>query len=185
MDGGYNVRIFTADVEVPFAGHPTLGTAFVIRQFLQKDKTEDVFLNLSVGQIPVAFVDDDQGEFWMEQNQPVFNEIIQPQVITEILHINEENIDTQYPIQIVSTGLPAIIVPVKTLDEVKKCLVNHNAWQQFLEKTDKMGLLSLLVFTPETIKKENNLHARVFVGDTGFFEDSATGSANGNLAAYL
>jgi len=116
------------------------------------------------------------------QNHPIFKEKIDPKDIAKILCINEENIDTQYPIQIVSTGLPTVIAPIKTLIVLESYLINHNAYQQLI---DKAGKVSLLIFTQETIKEENDLHLQVFVDDTGFFEDPATGSANGNLAAYL
>lgn len=181
-DGGYDVRIFTPDVEIPFAGHPTLGTAFIISNMLEKSENEQILLNLGVGQIPVTFMHGDRNELWMEQKEPNFGAFIQPKIIAEILHINEADINTSYPIQIVSTGLPAVIIPVRTLDIVKKCAINHEKYKMFLDEVIKSNLL---VFVPEAQKQENDLHVRVFMDDEGFFEDPATGSANGNLAAYL
>ncbi len=181
-DGGYDVRIFTPDVELPFAGHPTLGTAFIISKILEKSDNEQILLNLGVGQIPVTFMQDDKSELWMEQKEPNFGAVVLPKVISEILHINETDINTNYPIQIVSTGLPAVIISLKTLDAVKKCVVNHEKYQSFIDDVIKANLL---VFVPEVQKQDNDLHVRVFVDDIGFYEDPATGSANGNLAAYL
>jgi trans-2,3-dihydro-3-hydroxyanthranilate isomerase len=181
-DGGYNVRIFTPDLEIPFAGHPTLGTAFIISQLLEKKENKQVILNLKIGQIPVTFMPDDHSELWMEQKQPSFGALIQPKEIAEILSIHETDININFPIQVVSTGLPAVIIPLKSLDAVKKCLIRHEKYKTFL---DKVITANLLVFAPETQKPENNLHVRVFMDDHGFFEDPATGSANGNLAAYL
>ncbi len=181
-NGGYNVRIFTPDVEVPFAGHPSLGTAFIIQQMLEQGKSKHVILNLGVGQIPVAIAGDAGNELWMQQKEPSFAKNIAAKTIAEILQINEHDINNDFPIQIVSTGLPAVIIPLKTLAAVQKCIVNHEKYRAFLKET---GAANLMIFTTETLNKNNDLYARVFVDDTGFFEDPATGSANGNLAAYL
>jgi trans-2,3-dihydro-3-hydroxyanthranilate isomerase len=181
-DLGYDVRIFTPDVEIPFAGHPTLGTAFVISQVLEKDQSSKINLNLGIGQIPVTFTSEDKTELWMQQIEPSFKEIIPANIISEILHLNEDDINTIYPIQVVSTGLPAVIVPVKKIVAVKKCFINHQKYQSFLNEVTKANFL---IFTPEVQKKENDLHVRVFMDDPGFLEDPATGSANGNLAGFL
>ncbi|CAM3038921.1 PhzF family phenazine biosynthesis protein [Paenibacillus sediminis] len=180
QDGGYDVRIFTPDREVPFAGHPTLGTAFIINQLLEQSQCDQVILNLGVGQIPVNITEE---ELSMEQKGPDFRTVIeQPEVMAEILQINVEDINCNYPIQVVSTGLPSIIVPLHTLDAVKRCSIHHEKFQAFIDHTVKAGVL---VFAPESEKEENDLRVRVFMDDTGFLEDPATGSANGNLAGYL
>lgn len=179
-NGGYDVRIFTPDTEIPFAGHPTLGTAFVIREFLESGQGDQIILNLGVGQIPVRFTGK---EIFMEQKEPSFGMVIdQPEVIANILQIKAQDIRSDYPIQVVSTGLPAVIVPLKSLDAVRRCAIHHSNFQHFI---DTMIKCNLLVFVPEAEKEENDLRVRVFMDDTGFFEDPATGSANGNLAGYL
>lgn len=179
-NGGYDVRIFTPDVEVPFAGHPTLGTAFIIQNFSENNESKQITLNLKVGQIPVNF----EGEqLIMKQNPPEVGTIIPDQdIFTEILQISNEDIDSRFPIQVVSTGLPTLIVPLVSLDAVNRCKINHNAFQHFIDHVIKA---SILVFSTETKLPENDLNVRVFLDDTGFPEDPATGSANGNLAGYL
>ncbi|MFJ7307461.1 PhzF family phenazine biosynthesis protein [Peribacillus frigoritolerans] len=179
-NGGYDVRIFTPDIEVPFAGHPTLGTAFIIQKVLENNESKQITLNLKVGQIPVNI----EGEqLIMKQNPPELGTIIPDQdIFTEILQIPNEDIDSRFPIQIVSTGLPAVIVPLCSLDAVNRCKINHNNYQNFIDNVIKANIL---VFSPETKLKENDLNVRVFLDDTGFPEDPATGSANGNLAGYL
>ena len=179
-NGGYDVRIFTPDVEVPFAGHPTLGTAFVIGKVLEQGMGEQVLLNLQVGQIPVKI----QGnELTMEQKQPSFGEIIgDVGQVAQVLQIAESDIDTRYPIQVVSTGLPSFIVPLKTADAVRRCCLHHDRFQYFITHT---GKANLLVFAPQSNSEDLELRVRVYTDDTGFFEDPATGSANGNLAGYL
>ena len=178
--GEFEVRIFTPDMEVPFAGHPTLGTAFVIRELLGWSRGDRLVLNLGVGQIPVAF---SNGTLMMEQKQPSFGVIIADRVrIAELLSIHVAELIPNFPVQVVSTGLPSVIIPLKSRDAVSRCVIRHDLYQKFIDDTVKAALL---VFAPETIKGENDVHVRVFVDDSGFFEDPATGSANGNLAAYL
>ncbi|MGY4690863.1 PhzF family phenazine biosynthesis protein [Salibacterium sp. K-3] len=178
-NGGYDVKIFTPDSEIPFAGHPTLGTAYVIQQFMEKEEAAEVKLNLHVGQVPVVF----QGETgWMVQNQPSFEAELEAQDIADTLQITPADMEAGFPVQSVSTGLPSIIVPLKTLDAVNRCTVNHHLYDNILQE---IGDANLLVFTQETINDTNDLHARVFMFPSGHLEDPATGSANGNLAAYL
>jgi trans-2,3-dihydro-3-hydroxyanthranilate isomerase len=179
-NGGYDVRIFTPDIEVPFAGHPTLGTAYVINKIIERDVGDvetKIILNLEVGQIPVSINGDN---LIMSQNEPSFGMIIkETDVIANVLNIKQVDIRTDYPIQLVSTGLPCIIVPLKSVDAVMRCSINHNQFSQFIKNYYKCNLL---FFSEEG---ESELRARVFLDDPGFMEDPATGSANGNLAGYL
>ncbi|MCM3627933.1 PhzF family phenazine biosynthesis protein [Paenibacillus glycanilyticus] len=181
-DGGYDVRIFTPDVEIPFAGHPSLGTASVIRHLFERDNDGPVVLNLGVGQIPVTFSEGGEPVLWMTQKQPVFGDAIEPAVIAEVLQIDAEDIDARFPVRVASTGLPAVIVSVKTLEAARRCSIHHGRFERFLKETADANIL---VFTQETLQEGNDLHVRVFVNDTGYYEDPATGSANGNLAGYL
>lgn len=91
-------------------------------------------------------------------------------------------IDSRFPIQEVSTGVPFIIVPLKTLESVKRIKVNKDKYFELINTTDAK---SILVFCPETYKQENHLNVRVFCDYLGIPEDPATGSANGCLAGYL
>lgn len=183
-DGGYDVRIFTPGAEVPFAGHPTLGTAFVIRQEILKQPVEVVNLNLKVGQIPVTFKKTDEGEdiLWMKQIEPTFGEVFDGSDIARVLTVDKDDIDDKFPIQEVSTGIPFIIVPLKTLDAVKRIRINRDEYFKLIENTQANAIL---VFCPETYNRDNNLNVRVFCDYYGIPEDPATGSGNGCLAGYL
>lgn len=183
-DGGYDVRIFTPDTEVPFAGHPTLGTAYIIQHEIIKEPVPKVVLNLKVGQIPVSFKyrDNEPEVLWMRQNAPSFGQSFDPEKISEILGINQVEIDNRYPIMEVSTGLPFIIVPLNHRDSVKRTQVRLGKLFEFIE--DK-NAKAVLIFCPEPINDKNQLHARVFAHYYGVPEDPATGSANGCLTAYL
>ena len=182
-NGGYDVRIFTPNEEVPFAGHPTLGTAYIIQQKMMDEKKEKVKLNVKAGQIPVECKNDLQGEIlWMKQNQPDFGDVYDVNEIAAILNITKEEIDTRFPIQDVSTGLPFIIVPLTSLDVVKKASIDQSKLYRFIKNTRAKALL---IFSTETYEKTSDLNARVFCHYYGVPEDPATGSANGTLAGYL
>jgi trans-2,3-dihydro-3-hydroxyanthranilate isomerase len=182
-DGGYDVRIFTPYLEVPFAGHPTLGTAYVIRRFIARKGEGNVVLNLKVGQIPVAFeqAQADEEILWMRQLPPSFGKTFKTKELAKVLQLKDEDFDGRFPIQEVSTGMPFIIVPLKNLDAVKRARVNMD---RLLEMASEVQG-GILVFCPETVDPRNNLHVRVFVDLHGVPEDPATGSGNGCLAGYL
>jgi len=181
--GGFDVRIFTPSAEVPFAGHPTLGTAYIIRHFVIKKTVDNVLLNLKVGQIPVSFEKTGarQETVWMEQVPPTFGKTFSVPQFAQVLGLSVGDFNSRYPIQEVSTGMPFIIVPLKTLDAVKRARVNMDSLLG-LVKEAKAGIL---VFCPETYEKGNDLNVRVFVDLFGIPEDPATGSGNGCLAGYL
>ena len=110
-EGAYDVKIFTPEYEVPFAGHPTLGTAFI----LMKESETEVILNLKVGKVPVNVADE---ILWLEISNPTFGETFTAD-IAPLLGMKPEDIDETTPIQLVSTGLPYLIIPVKTLRAVQ------------------------------------------------------------------
>jgi trans-2,3-dihydro-3-hydroxyanthranilate isomerase len=182
-DGGYDVRIFTPGAEVPFAGHPTLGTAYVIRDQIIKEAVDTLQLNLGVGQIPVTFVQQKDGEtLWMKQKSPDFGQTVNTAEIGAVLGLDEAQIDSRFPVQEVSTGLWFLIVPLASLDAVKRAHVIKDKYTSFMK--DKRAV-AILVFCPETYSQDNHLNVRVFVPCYGIEEDPATGSGNGCLAAYL
>ena len=175
--GGYNVRIFTPGGEVPFAGHPTLGTAYVIREEILAQPVEQITLNLKAGKIPVTF-----GEvLWMRQLPPTFGATLDPAPIALALNLETADLDDRFPVQEVSTGLPALIVPLKNLDALQRCKVD---WERYVDVAGPGK--NLYVFCPEPHDNgPGDLSARMFADDLGVPEDPATGSAAGCLAAYL
>jgi trans-2,3-dihydro-3-hydroxyanthranilate isomerase len=183
-DDGYDVRIFTPAREVPFAGHPTLGTAYVIHKEIEQGKSERVNLNLKVGRIPVTvdLSDSDRPLLWMKQKAPQFGKTFDKAKIAASLNISKSDIAENFPVEEVSTGLPFIIAPLNSLEAVKNARVNVPA---FFELVENYNAKSILVFCPETYRAANDLNARVFVDYYNIPEDPATGSANGCLAGYL
>lgn len=182
--GGFDVRIFTPKEEVPFAGHPTLGTAFIIQQEILRQPVKEVILNLRVGPIPVAFTygGGKPAVLWMRQIKPWFGKTLEAGDVAPALGLKPEDIDTQHPILEVSTGLPFIIVPLRNLEALRRGRVAENLMLALVRGTEAKAFL---LFCPETYSSRNNLNARVFAGYHGVPEDPATGSANGCLAGYL
>jgi len=183
-NGGYDVRIFTPKEEVPFAGHPTLGTAYVIQREIIREPVETINLNLKIGQIPVRlkYMGGRPDMLWMKHMDPQFGQIFDPETISQILNLDRTDIDDRFPVQEVSTGLPFILIPLKTLDAMKRARVTKERYFELIKDTTAKALL---IFCSETYNPENDLNVRVFADYYGVVEDPATGSANGCLAAYL
>ena len=184
IEGGYEVRIFTPGSEIDFAGHPTLGTAYIIQKHIVKQPVEKIVLNLKVGQVPVLFPTE-QGNneiLWMQQVKPIFGETLDATFIASVLSLTERDIDTHWPIEQVSTGLPFIIVPLKNLAALKRASVVKELYQELVGTS---WAKAILVFSPEGYTKEQSISVRVFVDFYGIPEDPASGSGNGCLAGYL
>lgn len=179
-DRAYDVRIFTPKHEVPFAGHPTLGTAYVIREEVLQEPVPEVRLNLAAGEVPVSFAPD--GIAWMRQNPPVFTGEFPPDTLASVLSLPETAIDTRFPVEEVSTGLPFIIVPVRSLESVRRAAIDRDAYEELISTT---AAKAVFIFCPEPYRPENTFNARVFADHFGVPDDPATGSANGCLAGYL
>ena len=182
--GGYDVRVFTPAYELPFAGHPTLGTAFIVQSQVVGKPVEKVVLNMKVGQIPVAFSyrKGNPDILWMRQKRPTFGRTFEKGRIAKILGLKASDIDPKFPIMLVSTGVPFVIIPLRTLKAIKGINLDQAALRKLLHETKSTVIL---VFTPETYSKENDLNVRVLGVPEVIPEDPATGSGNGCLAAYL
>lgn len=180
-NNGFDVRIFTPKEEIPFAGHPTLGTAYIIQNEILSNPKDKVTLNLKVGQIKVTF-DKNLEIFQMQQNQPSFGQLFEADIICEVLSISKQELDTKFPIEGVSTGLPCIIVPLKNLLALKKIKINR---EKYFDLVGNISAKLILAFCSETYSDDLDLSVRVFVDYYGIPEDPATGSGNGCLAGYI
>ncbi len=184
VNGGYNTRIFTPTTELPFAGHPTLGTAFAIQQALIKQEIERINLNYKVGQIPVDlnYLNGEPDILWMHQQQPKFYDALAAETLAPVIGVKVSDIDGQYPIEPVTTGLPFIIIPLTNLAAVSQAKLNL---ELYAPTVADLPAQAILLFCTETVNPDRDLHVRVFTECFGIPEDPATGSANGCLAAYL
>jgi trans-2,3-dihydro-3-hydroxyanthranilate isomerase len=174
---GNRVRIFTVNEELPFAGHPTLGTAWVIRGIGGAD---EVVLDLNVGKVPVRFTDENGQPFGeMRQRDPEFGQIHSREEVARAVGLNVQDIADDVPIHTVSTGMAFVIVPVATLSALQKLSFAYSQVQEYLSKTDGKFLYFV---SRETIDPKARLHARMIFYNG---EDPATGSAAGCTAAWM
>ncbi|HUT80274.1 MAG TPA: PhzF family phenazine biosynthesis protein [Candidatus Bathyarchaeia archaeon] len=178
----FRVRIFTPGNELDFAGHPTLGTSHVIKyKKLILNNSKQITLELGIGPIEVEYNDDDS--ISMIQPEPQYLEIFKDkEAIADILGIEPSDILNEYPIQVVTTGFPFLIVPLDSMKSITKIKLDVPLLLSLLEDfvTSK-----LLVYTKETIHNDSHVHVRMFAPSVGVLEDPATGSAAGPLGAYL
>ncbi len=183
---GYTVRIYTMSGEIAFGGHPTLGTAYVIREHIAPDKPETVVLNLRVGPIPVRF--DDDHTAWMRQRDPVFGAARDNHAeVAAAFGLSAGDIDNRFPVQAVSTGVPFPIVPFKTRAALESVKPDWDAFRAAVavDVEPDAYISGVLLFAPDPIHSQNDIHARVLFDDPYMPEDPATGAANGCFAAYL
>lgn len=183
---GVSVRIFIPSQEIPFAGHPTLGTATVIHNSILRtdpgsEAARRVVLDLKVGRIPVAFSNDSGRHLFgeMSQSNPVFGKIHDRETVARLVGIKASDIGDEAPIQTVSTGLPFVIVPLKALQTLQT-LRPHQ--EQIAEYFAHEPLTWFYYVTRDTHDPGVGLRARGIFPDG---EDPATGSAAGCTAAWL
>jgi trans-2,3-dihydro-3-hydroxyanthranilate isomerase len=171
------VRIYTVQEELPFAGHPTLGTAFCLRG---SSGAEQIVLELNVGKVPVRFQDSSEPTFGeMTQVDPVFGMEHDRETVARATGLRADDFDPQFPIQTVSTGVAFTIVPLKSLAVIQKLRVDAHRASEYLEKT---GGKFMYFVARETVDPAAGLHARMIFYNG---EDPATGSAAGCTAAWM
>src|SRR5437764_9030992 len=175
---GVRVRIFTVQEELPFAGHPTLGTAFALRG---NTGNAEIRLDLNVGTIPVRFEDPPgQPPFGeMTQAEPKFGQIHDRNKIAEVTGIPLDDIDPALAIQTVSTGVPFTILPLRNLDAMRRLNIDQTRAAEYLSAN---GSKFFFCVTRQTVDSTARLHARMLFYNG---EDPATGSASGCAAAWM
>ncbi|MBS0393434.1 MAG: PhzF family phenazine biosynthesis protein [Proteobacteria bacterium] len=180
--GGWPVRIFTPAEEVPFAGHPTLGTAHVIRHALLGGRVDRVTLALPIGLTPVFVERDAKRElYWMRQRFPTFGGRLSRKPVAAALGLSPADLNG-HPIEEVSTGLPFLVVPLRSRRALDRVRTERGAVARLLDGLEAKGVIA---FASGASRPGHQLSARVFVDELGVPEDAATGSANGCLAAWL
>ena len=175
---GVRVRIFTVAEELPFAGHPTLGTAVALRG---SSGTKEIILECNVGKVPVRF-EDVAGEpafGEMTQVDPQFGEKHDREAVVRAAGLQDGDVDPSLPIQTVSTGVPFTIVPLRGLEVIRRIRVDVHGSDEYLSKS---GGKFFFFVSRETVDPKARLHARMFFYNG---EDPATGSASGCAAAWM
>ncbi len=171
------VRIFTPGNELPFAGHPTIGTAWV----LAGDKP-CYTLELQAGDVTVEF-DRKTGICWMIPPRAELGERVSDDIAAAIASLSVEDLDTTMPSQVVKIGPCFLIVAVKDLATLKRARMNLDALESF--QSDQYSNVGLFLFCSEAYSDDANYAARMLFDAAGVREDPATGSANTGFASYL
>ena len=187
---GKKVRIFTVETELPFAGHPTLGTAlYLYASNSDQTKPADITLDLKAGKIPVRFTPKSEnrnanrvdGQVFgeMRQRDPEFGTPLSREEVARVIGIAVDEIAPEWPVQPVSTGLTFTIVPFRNQAMLASLKFSYTQATEFLKKT---GANFFYFLCPE--RREDRLEA----GARMFFygrEDPATGSAAGCAATWM
>jgi trans-2,3-dihydro-3-hydroxyanthranilate isomerase len=175
---GVRVRIFTVAEELPFAGHPSLGTAFALRA---QNQAEKIVLDLNIGKVPVAFENGNGKPVFgeMKQVDPKFGMQHDRESVARATGVPLEDFDESLPIQTVSTGVAFAIAPLKSLKALQRLRIDLNRAAEYLEKSE--GKFFYFV-SRETVNPEARLQSRMIFYNG---EDPATGSAAGCAAAWM
>ncbi len=189
---GVQVRIFTPEEELPFAGHPTLGTAAVLRRLRRaqvrssskKSRARgaaEVALDLRVGKIPVVFREEPGGRVFgeMRQRDPEFGAVHSRETVAKLLGLSVDDLASEPPIETVSTGVPFAIVPIRSLKTLSGLRLNWGTLSKLGEQSDAKYCY---LVSRETEDPQARLHARMVFSNG---EDPATGSAAGCAAAWM
>ncbi|MBC8288191.1 MAG: PhzF family phenazine biosynthesis protein [Nitrospinae bacterium] len=177
-EADFDVRIFTPTREIPFAGHPTLGTAYVLRKY-GAVTANPLRLNFKAGIISVWT----EGDKSFMQHPPAqtLHELNRSEKIAEALGLPFTSLDEKFPIQVVSTGFPALFVPVSSLSNINEIHINTQVLNEVLQP---LGIDMVYPFCRETRDPDNTVHVRAFAPGLGIPEDPATGSVAGAMGAY-
>jgi len=186
------LRIFTPTQEIPFAGHPVLGTFFVLAELgliRAKEPVTRVLQECNIGLFPVELHSKDGQvvRVVMSQPKPEFLGALEDTEdlykVASALGLAKYAItEAKWPIEVVSTGLPVLIVPVRTLTAVRSIRPDASA---IADVCRRFGANGIMVFTTVTVEPFATVHTRMFAPSIGILEDPATGSASGALGAYL
>jgi trans-2,3-dihydro-3-hydroxyanthranilate isomerase len=185
----WRVRIFTPEHELPMAGHPTVGTSFVLAREHMIPRREggetNIVLEEGVGPVPVSVR--------FEGGEPVFAEMSQPlprfgprledaRAAAAMLSLDAEDLDTALPLEVVSCGVPFLFAPLRSLDAARRARPRAD----LIERAATGGVPpEVFIFTREVEHAGSTVHSRMFAPGLGITEDPATGAASGPLGCYL
>lgn len=185
----YWMRIFTPAKEIPFAGHPSVGTAYVMAsagRFPLREPITRIYQQVGIGTLPldIEVVNAKPGRVIMTQGKPSFGPVLRDWTpIAEALGVDASTLaNSALPAQVVSTGLAHLMVPLPDLDTAGRLRPNVTLLDALLQTS---GALGCFAFCLQATAPDTLVHARMFAPGAGVPEDPATGSAAGPLGAYL
>ena len=185
----FRLRIFTPGSELPLAGHPVVGTCFILAErgiISLEEGTNRIHQECGAGVLPVDIIvkDGKVDQVVMTQSPPrFFDEYTDRKLLADSVGLSEDQLlPDDLPAQVVSTAVPQLMVPARSLRHMDKMELDLVAMRKILAATRSD---SFMIFTRECVHDESTVHARMFAPTMGITEDPATGSASGALGAYL
>ena len=183
------LRIFTPGEELPTAGHPTVGTTFALARsgVIERGRQHFVY-GCNIGPVPVTmtWTGDDLDFVWMTQSLPTFGAVIpDPARTAAALSLSPAAVAaTGQPVQVVSCGVPFLLVPLTTRSAVDSAVVNPGVLDMLFTQVNTKAH-GLMVFTTQPGDARATVYSRMFAPEMGITEDPATGIATGPLGCYL
>ncbi len=182
-DCDFKLRIFTPRTELEFAGHPTVGTAYLLAHVgLVKPTIASVNLEEGVGKVPVTLT-------WQQESLvstalqaaqlPTFSDVPTTLDAAQLLNLTAEQIHQKLSAAVISCGVPFLYIPLRDRQAVDESMLNQTFWQNTLQGTDAANVY---IFA---LEGDRQIYARMFAPGLGIAEDPATGSAATSLAGYL
>ncbi len=187
-DTDVRMRIFTPGSELPMAGHPTIGSTFALaRSGVIQPGTDGFVFGLGVGPTPVTldWGGPDLRFAWMTQLRPTFHDPLPDRALAaRALGLPDDAVAADLPVQVVSCGLPYVLVPLTTRQAVDGAVLDVAACAELMRRAPG-GAGGLFLFSPEAGPDGATVYSRMFAPGHGVSEDAATGSASGPLGCYL
>ena len=188
--GRARMRIFTPGTELPMAGHPTIGSTFALASegTIEPERTDFVF-ELGVGPTPVSmtWVDGRLDFAWMTQLLPAFDATLENRrALAGALGLDERDLVDGLPLEVVSCGVPYLLVPLVSREAVDRASMDRRAFARCFELAG-LDETPVFFFTLDQANRigDETVYSRMLAPGFGVAEDPATGSASGPLGSYL
>lgn len=183
------LRIFTPQMELPMAGHPTIGAAYILASsgaVPTEEGRNEWMLEERIGDVPVT-VHKERGRILkveMKQPVPIFGEeFLDRKIAGELLSLAADDLHPDFPVQSVSSGVPFLFIPLRSLQAIQRIHFRLDVWERYF--SGNPDTQHIFTFTTETENRDASVHGRMFAPAMGIAEDPATGAASGPLGAYL
>jgi trans-2,3-dihydro-3-hydroxyanthranilate isomerase len=173
------IRIFTPEYEMKFAGHPIIGTSWVLMNKIFENKPQEIMLTVPIGEIPIH----QSGDLvWLQAAQPEFLDIFSADDFLSFSNLNSADFDNEFPIQEVTTGSAFVIVPIRNKKALEHLILDKDRMNEWLHGHCKTNFRALYFYCLEETKLISRM---LYIEDNQIKEDAATGSASTCLQAFL
>ena len=173
------IRIFTPEHEMQFAGHPIIGTSWVLMNKIFGNKPDKIAVTVPVGEIPVRQVGD---LVWLQAAQPQFLDTFSKEDFTTFSNLGSTDFEDAFPIQEVTTGSAFVIVPLKNIKVLERLIIDKDKMNNWMQANCKTSHRALYFYCLEDAKLTSRM---LCVENNQLIEDAATGSASTCLQAFL